>query len=101
MAYDCNRHTNPMTGKDRVDTETEILELLREIRDNQKLALERQAAQLETAREQLDRSRNQVEESIVLQRQAVDRFKRVTRIAVPGIALCIAMIVYLLVRYLT
>ena len=42
----------------------------------------------------------QVAESIELQRQAVDRFKTVSRIAIPGIVLCVVLIVYLIARYL-
>ena len=78
----------------------EIKALLVEIRDNQKLALERQEEHLAVAREQVSRSRSQVEESLSLQKQAVDRFRRVSLIAVPGILLCIALILYLVIRYL-
>jgi hypothetical protein len=34
-----------------------------------------------------------------LQRQAIDRVKRISRIAVPGIILCVILIAYLVVRY--
>jgi hypothetical protein len=78
----------------------DIRELLTEIRDNQRLSLQRQEEHLAIAREQIDRSRGQVQESIELQRQAIDRVKKIMRIAVPGIAICIALIIYLLVRYL-
>ena len=77
----------------------DILDLLAEIRDNQKLALERQAQQLEIAEQQLQRSREQVEESIELQRQAMARMQRVFRFALPTILFCIGMIVYLVVRF--
>lgn len=77
----------------------EIRDLLIEIRDNQRLSLQRQEEHLAIAREQIERSRNQAQESIELQRQAVARVKRISRIAIPGIVLCIALIVYLLVRY--
>ncbi len=79
--------------------QSDINALLTEIRDNQREALKLQREQLAIAEAQLERSRTQVSESIELQRQAVNRFKTVSRIAVPGIALCIGMIVYLLVRY--
>lgn len=78
---------------------SDIKQLLVEIRDNQALALQRQEEQLQIARSQMARSQNQIDESVRLQREAVERFKKVARIAVPGIVLCIAMIVYLLVRY--
>jgi len=78
----------------------DIRELLTEIRDNQRLSLQRQEEHLAIAREQIERSRGQVQESIELQRQAIDRVKKISRIAVPGIAICIVLIIYLLVRYL-
>ena len=78
----------------------EIRDLLIEIRDNQRLSLQRQEEHLAIAREQIERSRNQVEQSIALQRQAIERVKRISRIAIPGITFCIALIAYLMVRYL-
>jgi len=77
----------------------EIIQLLTEIRDNQRRSLERQEEHLAIAREQVDRSRTQVAESIGLQRQAMDRFKTISRVAFPGIALCVGLILYLVVRY--
>ena len=77
----------------------DIRELLVEIRDNQRLSLQRQEEHLEIARKQIERSSTQVQESIELQRLAVDRVKKVSRIAIPGILLCVALIVYLLVKY--
>ena len=77
----------------------DIRALLVEIRDNQRLSLQRQEEHLEIARKQIERSSGQVQESIDLQRQAVERVKRVSRVAIPGILLCVALIVYLLVRY--
>ena len=77
----------------------EILQVLIEIRDNQKLSLQRQEEHFAVAKEQIDRSRKQVEESIALQRQAIDRVKRISRIALPGVILCVLLIAYLLARY--
>ena len=77
----------------------EIVALLEQIRDNQRLALARQEEHLEVARQQLERSRTQVEESIRLQRAAVARVKQITRIALPALALCLGLIVYLIARY--
>jgi hypothetical protein len=77
-----------------------IRELLVEIRDNQRLALQRQEEHLAIAREQIERSRGQVQESIDLQRQAIERVKTISKIAIPGIFICIVLIVYLVVRYL-
>ena len=83
-----------------MSADDEIRQLLIEIPDNQRLGLERQEEQLRIAREQLERARNQVAESIELQRQAMARFKTVSRIAIPGIVLCVVLIVYLMARYL-
>lgn len=77
-----------------------IVSLLTEIRDNQREMLERQRAQLEIAQAHVEQAKNQVTESLKLQREAVARAKTATRIAGPGILLCIAAIVYLVVRYL-
>ena len=77
----------------------EIVSLLKEIRDNQRSALQRHEEHLELARRQFERSRTQVEESIALQKVAVNRVKHVVHFAIPGIVLCIGLIVYLLVKY--
>lgn len=79
---------------------SEIRDLLVEIRDNQRLSLQRQEEHLALAKEQLERSREQVQESISLQHQAMHRVRRVSMIAIPGIILCVVLIVYLVVRYL-
>lgn len=83
-----------------MQNEDEIKQLLTEIRDNQKLALQRQEEHLELARRQVDRAGSQVNESIQLQKEAMDRFKRVGRVVFPLIVLCIALIIYLIVRFL-
>ena len=77
----------------------DIRELLIEIRDNQRLSLQRQEEHLAIARDQVDRSRGQVQESIELQRQAIDRAKKISRIAVPSIIICILLILYLVAKY--
>lgn len=77
----------------------DIKQLLVEIRDNQRLSLQRQEEHLEIARKQIERSSTQVQESIELQRLAVDRAKSVARIALPGILICVVLILYLLIRY--
>lgn len=77
----------------------EFRDLLIEIRDNQRLSLKRQEEHLEIARKQFERSSGQVRESIELQRLAVERAKQVSRVAIPGILICVVLIVYLLARY--
>lgn len=79
--------------------QSEIAALLEEIRDLQRKALANQEQQIELVREQLQRSKTSIEESIRLQRIAIDKQKAVTRIALPGVILCIVLIVYLLIRY--
>ena len=76
------------------------LKQLVEIRDNQRLSLQKQEEHLEVARQQIERARTQVAESIELQKVAIERAKSVARIAIPGVLLCIALIVYLIVTYL-
>jgi uncharacterized protein YdaT len=77
----------------------EVKQLLIEIRDNQSEALRRQDEHLQIAREQLDRAKSQISESIDLQREVVAKARMVMRIAIPGILLCLALIVYLVVKY--
>ena len=77
----------------------EIKAILIEIRDNQILSLQNQERQLALAQQQLERAKMQIEESIGLQREAIAKQRSITRIAIPGIALCIAAILYLLFRY--
>ena len=80
--------------------EEEIKELLVEIRDNQKLSLKRQEEHLEIARQQIERANKQVTESIELQKSAIGKVKQVARFTIPGIIICIALIIYLVVVYL-
>ena len=82
-----------------MDENTTSNELLREIRDNQRIALENQAQHIELVRQQLGRSKVQVAESLDLQRQAMAKARLITRIALPGVIACIALIAYLVIRY--
>ncbi len=81
------------------ETEKQILETLREIREGQREALEIMASHRALVEEQIQLSRKSVEESVSLQRVALHRQKAVTLIAVPGILACIAAIAYLVLRY--
>ena len=78
----------------------DIKQILTEIRDNQRESLRRQEEHLDIARQQLERAKTQISESIDLQREAIARARTVGRIALPGILLCVALIVYLIVKYL-
>ena len=77
----------------------ESLSVLREIRDGQREILAQLAAQRTLAEEQVARSRDRVDESIGLQKLALQRQRTITLIAVPGILACIAAIAYLVLRY--
>jgi hypothetical protein len=81
------------------DPQREQLEILREIRDRQREAVEILKAQRALVEEQLKRSQRQVEESIGLQKTALRRQRQVALVAVPGIIACIAAIIYLVARY--
>jgi len=76
-----------------------IASLLGEIRDNQRLALEHQRAQLQIAQTHLEQAKTQIAESLQLQREAVSRTRIVTRVGLPAILLCIAAIVYIILPY--
>ena len=79
--------------------EQDIKELLLEIRDNQRVALERQQQQLEVAREQMERAKVQIAESMKLQREAVERARTAGRVALPLLVVCLLLVGYLIVRY--
>lgn len=81
------------------DTEQQILDTLREIRDGQREIVAHLSAQRALAEEQLQKSRASIEESVGLQREALRRQKNITLVAVPGILACIAAIGYLVLRY--
>jgi hypothetical protein len=81
------------------ETEQQILDVLREIREGQREALRAMEEHRALVKEQIQVSRNTVEESVGLQRLALKRQRAVTFIAVPGILACIAAIAYLVVRY--
>ena len=77
----------------------ELKQLLVEIRDNQRLSLQKQEEHLEVARQQIERTRTQVAEAIELQKVAIGRSKSVARITIPDVLLCITLIAYLIVKY--
>ena len=79
--------------------EQEQLQLLREIRDGQQRMIDLMTAQQALAEEQVKRSRDSIEESVGLQRLALQRQRTITIVAVPGILVCIAAIAYLVLRY--
>ena len=74
-------------------------EILLEIRDNQLRAIENQEKHISLTQEQVERAKKQIEESINLQRQAIEKTRTIMRIAIPGIVLCLAAILYLVITY--
>ena len=81
------------------ETEQQTLEILREIRNGQLEALNIMEAHRALVEEQVKVSRKAIEESVGLQRLALQRQRAVMFIAVPGILACIAAIAYLVIRY--
>jgi hypothetical protein len=81
------------------ETETQILEVLREIRDSHREALLAVKAQQALVKEQIEISRSTVAESVELQRLGLKRQRSVMLIAGPGILACVAAIFYLVIRY--
>lgn len=77
----------------------ELLAAVIEIRDTQRAMLEQLAAQRALAEQQVKKSMATVDESIGLQRLALQRQRTVTLVAVPGILACIAAIGYLVLKY--
>ena len=95
-----------MNEKQIMNIEQEMLETLKDIRQTQKEMLARQAQALAKQDEALKFLKMQTEqaarisrESIGLQRQAVDRAKRISLIALPLILLCLFLIGYLVSKY--
>lgn len=81
------------------ETEKQILDVLKDIRDTHRETLQAILTQQQLVREQLEISRNTVAESVALQRLALKRQRTVSVIAFPAIIVCIAAILYLVVRY--
>ena len=55
------------------------------------MSLNKQDEHLEIARRQIERAKAQVDESLALQKLAIERAKSVARIAIPGILLCFGL----------
>jgi len=81
------------------ETEQQVLEVLREIREGQREALKAMEEHRALVKEQIQISRNNVAESVGLQRLGLQRQRTVTIIAIPGILACVAAIAYLVLRY--
>ena len=81
------------------DLKPDILATLREIRDDQRELLAQIQAQRALAEQQMAQSKLRIDESVGLQREALRRQRTITVVALPALLLCIAAIVWLLLRY--
>jgi len=81
------------------ETQQQVVDLLREIREGQREIIGLLSAQRVAAEEHIKKSRESVTESVGLQRLALTRQRTVTLIAVQGFLPCIAAIAYLVMRY--
>jgi hypothetical protein len=82
-----------------VNRDEEVVTLLRDIRDGQQAALAQHREHLALARAEAERMRAVAEESLRVQRAAVDRARNVMLLGVPLVVVLLALLVYLLVRY--
>jgi len=76
-----------------------IVEILTRMEENQRRALEAQQEHLRIAHAQLERSNTTIQESIELQRVAVARQARVTRLVLPLIGVLVVLLVYLVIKW--
>ena len=81
------------------DANAEIVAVLRRIEQNQQRALELQEKQFALAQAQFDKSNQRIEESLGLQRVAVQRQEQVRNIALPLVLVLLFLVGYLLVRW--
>jgi len=79
--------------------EKEALEILKEVREAQKEMTAKQDELVQLLRSEAENSKKIREEAIALQRQAMQRAKRISYITVPLILICAGLILYLLVKY--
>ena len=81
------------------ETGEQMLQVLREIRDAQRDALQKMEETQALVREQIALSRSAVAESVGMQRLALQRQRSISLVALPAILICIAAIGYLVLRY--
>jgi len=79
--------------------EDEMVQLLTDVRDTQREAAARQREHLDLARAEAERMRRIADESVALQRTAIERMKRVGQIVLPLIVVLMALVVWLIVKY--
>ena len=79
--------------------EKEILQTLKEVHRSQQDLLARQEKTLQFLRDESEKSTKIREEAIRLQKQAVERARRIGYFALPLILICAGMIAYLVIKY--
>lgn len=78
---------------------TEITDTLRKISDRQLALIARQEETLQFIRAEADKSKRMREEAMAVQKRAVARVRRIGFFAFPAIVACVALLVYLLIKY--
>ncbi len=79
--------------------EKEILETLKALRQAQLDMMAKQEEVLQFLRAEAEKSTKIREEAILLQKQAVERAKRIGYFALPLILICAGLIAYLIIKY--
>ena len=79
--------------------EKEILETLTGLHQSQQDMISKQEETLQFLRDESEKSTKIREEAILLQKQAVERAKRIGYFAFPLILICAGMIAYLIIKY--
>lgn len=79
--------------------EEKILETLKKIRQAQLDMMAMQEETLQFLQDEAEKSKKIREEAILLQKQAVERAKRIGYLGFPLILICAGMIIYLMIRY--
>jgi ABC-type uncharacterized transport system involved in gliding motility auxiliary subunit len=77
----------------------ELLSLLRQIEANQRQALAAQAEHLKLAQEQFARSEARIDESLKVQRLAVQRQQRLSLAVLPVILFLIVLVVWIAIKW--
>ena len=75
-------------------TESDVIELLKEIRDNQNKSYEAQLEMVSYYKQQIESSQKKSDESIELQKIAVKRQKDIQKVTIPIIIICIFILLY-------
>jgi hypothetical protein len=79
--------------------ESQILEALTEIKTAQQEMVAKQNEALSFLHTEAEKTRKIRDEAMTIQRQAVDRVRRIGYFAFPVIILCAALIIYLMTKY--